>query len=252
MCITFSTESFKIIMATVLCIFVPQKCGDHICTMSENVTNLTDYNIFVLAFNFFTMFYFIILYVREIRRERWMITHLEYDKNHNEYNLQTFAEKYPRIMERLKKHNQLYFTTYVYLRYLYFLNIVFSAVLLFYFYYLDYRTTTTFVTNIILCWAKVFKGYFMARRSMKENIALSYYNTQFISFNSIDPDYVVASCGSSSAAADESSGEEFLFGICGGGCGGGRRVRFSICSNESNSDCVPPPSITSSPAGSTA
>lgn len=217
--INFSMESFKIVMATILSIFVPQSCNGEICSMEENMTNMTYYNIFVVAFNFFTMFYFIILYVHEIRREMWMITHLEYDSKYNENHIHEYFEKYPKISKQLRMHNKVYYVTYKYLRYLYFLNILFSGVLVFYFYYLDYRTITTFVTNIILCWTKVFKGYFLANRSMQENIALSYYNTHFLSFNAIDVNYVLPS---------SSLGEEPPFGIDGGsGDGGGRGASAS-------------------------
>lgn len=190
MCISFSTESFRIVMATLLSLFVPQSCDGHLCSMKENVANLTPYNLFVITFNFLTLLNFIVLYYIEIRREKWMISHLEYDKNENEYNIYNLAKKYPEIIEKLKLYNYHYFNVYMYLRYLYLINIVFSGILVFYFYYLDYRTTTTFITNIILCWTKVIKGYLLAYRSISENIALSYYNQHYVSFNAIDPDYV--------------------------------------------------------------
>ena len=87
---SFASDAFKVIMASLLCIFVPQQCqtiednrdifiaqfGDiaivehingtttqsHICTFNENFTDLIDYNTFVLAFNFITLSYFIYLY----------------------------------------------------------------------------------------------------------------------------------------------------------------------------------------------
>lgn len=188
----FSSESFKVIMASLLSIFVPQACNDHLCSMEENFTNLITYNKFVIAFNFTTLFYFIILYYYEIKREYWMIRHLEYDKNENEYNLQKYEKSYPKIINRLITYNKNYATLYYFLRYIYLCNIIFSAVLLFYYYYLDYRTATTFITNVILCWTKVMKGYSLSVQSRDENIAISYYNIKYISFNAIDPNYRIA------------------------------------------------------------
>lgn len=187
--LTFSSESFKIIMATLLSIFVPQSCNDHLCTMEENFTNLIPYNKFVIAFNFTTLFYFIVLYYYELKREHWMIKHLEYDKTKNEYNLHNYKDTYPKIIGELEIYNKKYAGIYYYLTYIYVSNIIFSAILLFYYYYLDYRTATTFITNVILCWTKVMKGYSLSVQSRDENIAISYYNIKYISFNEIDPDH---------------------------------------------------------------
>jgi len=192
MVLTFSSESFKVIMATLLAIFVPQSCNGHLCSMNENFTDLIPYNKFVIAFNFGTLFYFILLYYYEIKREHWMIKHLEYDKNENEYNLQKFESTYPDIIAKLKVYNKNYSLIYYYLTYIYISNIAFSSILLFYYYYLDYRTATTFITNVILCWTKVMKGYALSVQSRDENIAISYYNIKYISFNSIDPDYLIS------------------------------------------------------------
>ena len=53
--INFSSDGFKAVMASLLVIFVPQQCDQHVCSVTENVSNLTDFNSFVLAFNFFTL-----------------------------------------------------------------------------------------------------------------------------------------------------------------------------------------------------
>jgi hypothetical protein len=184
--ITFSSESFKIVMATLLSIFVPQGCNNQLCSMHDNFYNVTDYNKFVIAFNFFTLFYFIILYKIELDREQWMIRHFDYDKHYNEYNLHIFKNDYPIIFEQLIRYNNLYFYVYYYLRFIYIINFIVSAILVLHFYYLDYRTVTTLVTNVILCLTKVSKGYSLALRSKDENLAISYYNINYLAFNTID------------------------------------------------------------------
>ena len=197
---SFASDAFKVVMASLLCVFVPQACtveesnrsifesvmGDtqlalektingtqmttHICTFHENFSNLIDYNSFVLAFNFFTLGYFIYLYTIELRREKWMIDNLDYDKE--------------------QTHNAKYVRTYKYLHVIYTMNFLFSAVLVLYYYYLDYRTATTLVTNTILCSNKIRIGRELAIQSAKKDFAYSFYNNKNISFNTIDASYI--------------------------------------------------------------
>lgn len=186
---SLSGEFFKIAMATLLALFVPQSCAGQVCSFSQNFINLSIYNTFVLVYNFATLGYFIWLYYIEVDREKWMITHLDYDENQSEYYLYNFRESHKDIFDRLQQRNKIYLFTYNILKYLYISNFIFSAILVFHYYYLDYRTATTLVTNVILCWSKVMKGYDIAKKSVDKEIGLSYYNTVNLSFNTIDKDY---------------------------------------------------------------
>ena len=220
-----ASDSFKVVMASLLSVFVPQACTvdennssifnsefestlplssmitidgvingtqpiTHICTFQENFTNLIDYNSFVLAFNFFTLGYFTYLYTVEIRRERWMIANLDYDKEKPDDAILTLKESYPEIMDQLQAHNTKYMRTYKYLHVIYIMNFIFSAVLVLYYYYLDYRTATTLVTNTILCSNKIRIGRELAIQSAKKEFAYSFYNNKNISFNTIDASYL--------------------------------------------------------------
>ncbi len=217
---SFASDAFKVVMASLLCVFVPQACtveesnrsifesvmGDtqlalektingtqmttHICTFHENFSNLIDYNSFVLAFNFFTLGYFIYLYTIELRREKWMIDNLDYDKEKTDDAILTLKESHPEIMEQLQTHNAKYMRTYKYLHVIYTMNFLFSAVLVLYYYYLDYRTATTLVTNTILCSNKIRIGRELAIQSAKKDFAYSFYNNKNISFNTIDASYI--------------------------------------------------------------
>jgi hypothetical protein len=220
-----ASDSFKVIMASLLCVFVPQACTvdefnrsifnsefestlplssmitidgvlngtqpiTHICTFQENFTNLIDYNSFVLAFNFLTLGYFIYLYTVEIRRERWMIANLDYDKEKPDDAILTLKESYPEIMEQLQAYNTKYMRTYKYLHVIYIMNFICSAVLVLYYYYLDYRTATTLITNTILCSNKIRIGRELAIQSANKEFAYSFYNNKNISFNTIDASYL--------------------------------------------------------------
>jgi hypothetical protein len=218
---SFSSDVFKVIMASLLCVFVPQECSveesnhdlfiqtfgaemqteinhmngtqitSHVCTFQENFTNLIDYNSFVLAFNFITLGYFTYLYTVELRREKWMIDNLDYDKEKPDDAILTLKQSYPEIMKQLQAHNTKYMRTYKYLHVIYVMNFLFSAVLVLYYYYLDYRTATTLVTNTILCSNKIRIGRELAIQSAKKEFAYSFYNNKNISFNTIDSRFIL-------------------------------------------------------------
>ena len=221
----FVSESFKVVLASLLCVFIPQGCSTeeeshgilssifgsssnqiqqlenqgqilngtvidfHVCTLTENFTDLIDFNVFVLAFNFITLTYFIYLYWVELRRESWMIKHLEYNDSKNENEIVYLKDTYPEVIERLNIFNKQYMRAYTILQYIYMINFLVSAVLVLHFYYYDYRTATTLVTNFILLSNKIRVGKKISRESYNKEYAYSFFNTKNLSFNEIDPDY---------------------------------------------------------------
>lgn len=211
-----ASDAFKVIMASMLAVFIPQACSIeesktsmyettfgtiplelagqmnetittiHICTFHENFSDLMDYNAFVLAFNFLTLGYFIYLYKVEITRERWMIDNLDFDKEKPDDAILTVKDTHPELIEQLQTYNAKYMRTYKYIHVIYLMNFAFSAVLVLYYYYLDYRTATTLVTNTILVSNKIRIGRELAIQSAKKGFAYSFYNNKNISFNAID------------------------------------------------------------------
>ncbi len=202
-----SSEFFKVVMACLLAIFVPQSCNGDVCTFEDNFSNLTIFNKFVIAYNFFTLGYFLYLYWIEVSREQWFITHFDYNPKESEYHLHVYKEQYPDLFTRMQQKNKHYMSTYKILKYLYVSNFIVSSVLVLHFYYLDYRTITTLITNVILCWSKVMKGYTLASKSYEENIAISYYNILNLSFNMIDEDYMIKNVPTIKQASDVESNE---------------------------------------------
>ena len=193
---TVASEGFKVVMATLLAIFIPQECVNpetkvkRVCTFSDNFSDLSHYNSFVIAFNFVTLGIFVGLYVIEIKRENWLIKHLQFDSNYSDNHLLTHKGEYPKIFKRLTDFNREYAMSYSILKYIFIINFIFSAILVLHFYYMDYRTVTTLLTNTALCWSKVMTGSNLANESYKNEKAISYYNTKFIYFNTIDDEYL--------------------------------------------------------------
>ena len=211
---SFGSESFKIVMASLLAVFVPQGCpqtidkaelfsntfpglpipvylnGTHyetqLCSFKENFSNLIDYNSFVLAFNFVTLCYFIYLYYIEINREKWMIKHFDYDNEKADDDILELKTTYPTILNQLQVINTKYMKTYKYLFIIYIANFLFSSVLVLHYYYLDFRTITALLTNFILCLTKITTGKTVSNDSFKNNFAISFYNIKHLGFNTID------------------------------------------------------------------
>lgn len=213
----FLGDSFRVIMASLLAIFVPQACSidessnsvfnnmfgneykdisqqingtiitTHICSMTENFTNLIDYNSFVLAMNFFTLSSFIYLYSIELKREKWMITNLEYDSTKPEEHILSLKIDYPDIIEQLQNYNKKYIKAYKIIRIFYILNFIFSSILILHYYYFSYQSVTVLVTNTILCWDKITNGLKIANNSYNKEYAYSYFNIKHLCFNDIDP-----------------------------------------------------------------
>jgi hypothetical protein len=225
--VNFISDGFKVLMASLLSVFVPQKCeiyvpnidifnntfgsmdwvitlnqnisftrdingttlDEHICTLKENFSDLINFNSFVLAFNFLTLFLFMYLYYIELNREKWLISHFDYDKEKTDEAILSVRVEYPDIHDKLQEKNYKYMCAYKYLAIIYSLNMLFSSVLLFYYYYYDYRTATAFLTNIILCSNKMRVGRLISKESYEKGYAYSFYNIKNISFNKIDARY---------------------------------------------------------------
>ena len=240
-----ASDAFKVIMASMLAVFIPQACTieesntsiyesnfgtippelaghfngsqttTHICTFHENFSDLMDYNAFVLAFNFLTLGYFIYLYKVEITRERWMIDNLDYDKEKPDDAILAVKDTHSELIKQLQTHNIKYMRTYKYIHVIYLMNFAFSAVLVLYYYYLDYRTATTLITNTILVSNKIRIGRELAIQSYKKGFAYSFYNNKNISFNTIDARYLAGDEDKMFIETDVDNPDNTIIGITG-------------------------------------
>jgi hypothetical protein len=211
--ILFISEMFKVLMATLLSVFVPQKCGDDDiiindynstftnsnnttsteCSMSDNFTNLSSFNIAVLVINFATLGSFLSMYIIEYVRENWCIKYLDMDNNKANTNLKTEIENYPEIKNNLIKLNKHYFNNIIVLLVSNVVNFVMSSVLIYYYYFLDYRSVTVLLTNVLLIIDKLVASLNTANNSIKETLPFSAYMKVPAVYNTIDADFVITS-----------------------------------------------------------
>jgi hypothetical protein len=181
-------EIYKILASSLLILFVPQKCGDHMCSYQENIES--DNNVYSggLAINFFTLFLFLILYLVEIRRENYLITYLEvniqkpFDNDSVGKSLTYLPETKKQKILSLDKIYQKIAKTSVFL---FIANTILSGVII-YNYYLDDQTTTTFITNIFFMSGKIYDVY--DNSTTDENIFYSAYLKSKVQYNDVDPD----------------------------------------------------------------
>lgn len=184
----FFVECFKIFMACLLSVFVPQECDGRMCSIQENFDDLNAFNIIVLFVNFATLGVFFALYVIELDREYWLIKHLDIDRTNGERSVAEITTD-SVIVNDLSSHNKRYYQTSLAVVGTFALNFVLSTILLLGVYYYDYRTVTTLLSNTLLLVGKVKTCLRLSTISYKEKKGMSYYTVDHLCYNARDEDY---------------------------------------------------------------
>jgi hypothetical protein len=182
-------ELFRVITSSLMIIFVPQKCGDHICTLNETIVFDTDLKGIGLTINFITLFSFFFMYLIEIWRENLLIKYL--DVNPNIPNDSEYLESIMEILPNNKKHRIMNGNIYyMYISYLtiiiYIINAVFSGIIINNA-YLSNQTYATFITYVIFMVNKLTNAYTVVNTN--ENVYYSAYLKTNVQFNDIDRNY---------------------------------------------------------------
>jgi hypothetical protein len=187
-------EGIRISMATLFSIFVPQYCHETgtTCTLQENFSNLTRFNEFVIVFNFLSLAIFSKLMYVINKREAYLISHLEESRDHSYNAFIDNLKPYPNVIIRVNEHNQKLkkWTKMTLISYI--LNVIFSCVLIFYYYYDGFRSVTTIVANLLLVSGKLHSLISIYKDCIKDinkPLALSVSKITQVSYNVIDPVY---------------------------------------------------------------
>jgi hypothetical protein len=203
------THGYKVLMASLLTIFVPQKCSvitndnssnissnnssyyltNNECTLKDNFINLIPLNQGALAINFITLALFLGFYIFEYYREYWCIEYLDIDPNKSINNLKKEIENYPNYKNKLIKLNKQYYIYSFILVVSNIINFIISSVLIYYYYYLDYKSITVLITYFLLIADKLFSTLLSSRDSFINLLPKSAYMKDSIIFNTIDSDY---------------------------------------------------------------
>ena len=181
-------EMYRVITSSLLILFVPQICVDHICTTTENLVWETNTYNTALCFNFISMAFLVNMYYMELVRENRLIKYLAVNPE--------FANDNEGVGKQLEllpvnKQNKIFsinryyrLSSYGALT-IYSLNVMLSAAAVNK-YYAGSQTASTFITYVLFMATKFGSVYSLI--STEQNIFYSAYLKSNIQFNDIDVD----------------------------------------------------------------
>ncbi len=193
--ISVVAELYKVLVSSLLILFVPQKCDDHVCSFNENLIAGDSVYTGGLVINFVTLATFCMMYYAEVKRENRLITYLEVNKSKPSDN-----ESVGRALEMLptEKRESILSLDKIYVKLgasaitMFIINTVLSGVVVYKF-YLDSQTTTTYVTNILFMTTKLADVY--ANVTSEQNVFYSAYLKAKVQYNDVDPNKRIEDVG---------------------------------------------------------
>ena len=186
---TVAVEFYRALVASFLILFVPQDCGGHVCSFSENAQTGPDplYNA-GFAFNCITMAAFAVLYYAEVRREGKLIAYLDVNPAKPSDNAAVglvLGELPKYCSEAILYYDGLYIKAGYTVIVCFAVNTVLSGLVV-YKYYLDDKTATTYITSVLFVIQKLIQVY--ATLKTDKNVFYSAYLSGKIQYNDVDKD----------------------------------------------------------------
>jgi hypothetical protein len=188
----FLLQSYKVLMGSMLVIFVPQSCDNGVCSITDNFYKPGDLHKASLVLNFLSTISFTTCYIIELNRENWCIEHLDISDDHGDNNLPLVLKDRPILETALHKINDRYYYSSQITAGVYSVNLILSTTSI-YFNNAGTTTITAYMSFVILILMKLYNALFVANDSKKNNMALSAYMSELQSYNVIDKDYVISS-----------------------------------------------------------
>ena len=188
---TLLLEIYRVLMGAFLVIFVPQKCGDNICSLSENINREDGLAKTAIGFNAITMFTFLMLYFVEVKRENKLINYLEVNR-FTPVDNDSVGEALQKLATEKKQsiwnYDQYYQTAGYISTGSFILNAIFSTIVIMS-HYFDSKTITVLLTNLLFMGLKVSDVY--STVNTKKNVFYSAYLKNKVQFNDVDPDKIM-------------------------------------------------------------
>ena len=185
----FMLQGYKILTGTLLSVFIPQSCGDHFCTLKENIENNDKYHRIALSWNIMTMVIFIGYFIIELIREEWCIKYLDIDNNKSDNGLKEIIITEPKLDKKMDRLNKYYYNIIVFTGIFYLINILLTIKLLKDKYHSS-STISCFMSFTLLVMMKLYNSYNVGYQSKKNDKMMSAYSSEFISYNVLDEDYL--------------------------------------------------------------
>ncbi len=184
-------ELYRLLMGSFLVVFIPQKCGQDICSITQNVQRNDALSLAAISLNAFTMFAFIILYAVEVKREHKLITYLDvnlYTPTDNDSVGNALLKLEPEKTQIIWKYDKYYTNVAYGCTVSFIINAIMSSIVV-YNNYLDSKTITVYLTNLLFMGMKVAEVYSIVHT--KKNIFYSAYLKSKVQFNDVDPDKAI-------------------------------------------------------------
>ena len=185
----FLLQSYKILTGTMLSIFIPQSCGDKMCSLQENYDKTDVYHTTLFYWNSFTMLSFFCTYIIELWREEWCVKYLDIDNDFSDNGLKEIIIKDKKLDNYMDRVNKYYYNMVRITCFLYFINLGLTGRML----KSDYHSNSTiscFISFSLLVLMKLYNSFIVAYESVKNDKIMSAYMNEFVSYNVIDEDYV--------------------------------------------------------------
>ena len=186
--VQFLLEMYRVVTSSLLILFVPQICVDHICTTTENLVWETNTYNTALCFNFISMAFLVNMYYMELVRENRMIKYLAVNPefaNDNEMVGKQLELLHVNKQNKIFSINRYYRLSAYAAVSIYSLNVLLSIAAISK-YYAGSQSTTTFLTYVLFMATKFGGVYSLV--STDKNIFYSAYLKSNIQFNDIDVD----------------------------------------------------------------
>lgn len=200
----FLLQVYKVTTGTMLSLFIPQSCGDQVCSLRDNYENADGYHQTVFYWNAFSMATFFTYYLIELRREEWAIKYLDIDNNQSDNALKDIIVKEPHLDKAMDRLNWWYYRSLLFNCGTYGINLALSAKLVKDGYHSS-STLSCFASFSLLVLMKLYNSLDVARQSVKNDKMMSAYMSEFVSFNVLDSDYLEEKA---TAKVDEDSVED--------------------------------------------
>lgn len=185
----FILQFYRITTGTMLSLFVPQSCGDHVCTLTENYEKDDNYHKVAIYMNVFSMFVFFLFYIIELIREEWCVKYLDINNDTSDNNLRHIIEKYPKLNTQMDKINKIYYNSFIFNCIVYFANICVTIKVLNDYYY-NSATLSCFTSFVLLVLMKLYSSFIVSYYSIKDDKMSSAYVNEFVSYNVMDSDFL--------------------------------------------------------------
>jgi len=185
----FLLQIYKITTGTMMSLFIPQSCGEKMCSLTENYHNSEIYHKTLFYWNTFSMFLFLLCYSIELTREEWCVKYLDIDNNYPDNSLKNIIIKEKVLDKKMDKLNKYYYDILICTSITYFINMLLTIKMINDNYHSN-STISCFMSFSLLVLMKLYNSCNVAYQSVKNDKMTSAYMAEFVSFNVLDTDYV--------------------------------------------------------------